>query len=133
MKAYITSIGEPTTELSKWSLERLGFDVEVIENQTSLAEKLKYIYNTVTDDFLRVDADVIVNKNVLELVKTPIYWWVQGQNFDWYKQDIGNGGVQFIRKKAIPYLKANIDTFMTAERPESQMFRIDEFNNPRKC
>lgn len=143
MKAFITSIGEPTTELCKWSLERNGFDVYVISqnsttlNISSLAQKLKYIYAMADDDFIRVDGDVIPNKNLtLEKVNASCpsdAWWVQYMTFDWYKQDLTHGGVQYIKKEALPILRENIGKFMESERPESQMYRLEEFHNPRKC
>lgn len=137
MKAFVTSVGEPTTDLCVWSLERNGFDVEVIKNQYSLASKLDYIYHVAEDDFVRVDADVIVNKNLTERAvlasQYPYVWWVQFLTFDWFKQDNTHGGVQFIKKEAIPTLRSRIGEFSEAERPESQMYRLDEFENPRRC
>lgn len=138
MKAYVTSIGESTTELCMWSLKRNGFDVVLLKNEdTSLADKLEEIYDTADDDFIRVDADVIVNKNcTITNVASSIphkYFWAQYLTFDFYKQDITYGGVQYIRKDALPILQSNIGKFKTAERPESQMYRLQEFNKPRRC
>lgn len=136
MIAVLTSIGEPTTELAQWALKRNGFDVRLIQDNSSLASKLKQIYYSVDEDFVRVDADVIVNSNLKPdkmFVTDPRIWWVQYYTFDWFKQDVGYGGVQFIRKPALKALRDNIDTFMEAERPETQMYRLDEFNNPRRC
>lgn len=136
MKAFITSIGEPTTRLCKWSLERNGFDVYVVDKDGTLAQKLKLIYELADDDFIRVDADVIPNSLItpeyLNTLDDPFIWWYQFQTFDWYKQDITHGGIQFIKKEALPALSRNISTFLTAERPESQMYRLDEFENPRR-
>lgn len=136
MKAYITSIGEKTLNLCKWSLERNGFDVEVIEGDNSLAEKLKTIYEKADSDFLRVDADVIPNRNItpdfLSTFTDKEIWWLQFQTFDWCKQDNTYGGVQFIRKEALPYLRENINNHLNAERPESEMSRIKEFYDPRR-
>jgi hypothetical protein len=61
MKAFVTSIGEPTTDLCVWSLERNGFEVVLLNNGSLLADKLKSIYEQATDDFVRIDADVVVN------------------------------------------------------------------------
>lgn len=133
-KAWITSIGEPTTELCKWSLERNGFDVVVLQDSTSLAQKLKHIYENETEDFLRVDADVIVNRHMKPDIEIdPDIWWVQFQCFCWYKQDVSNGGIQFIRKEALPILRKHIDEAMRLERPESHVYRLAEFGDPRRC
>lgn len=134
MKAYITSIGEPTTDLCRWSLSRQGIDtVLLLDPDTTLAEKLKFIYNDADGDFLRVDGDVIPNRNVLNIADyEPDAWWVQGRCYGWYAQDVMYGGVQFIRREALPALRANIDKYMDAERPETEMSRLPEFYNPRR-
>lgn len=133
MKCYVTSTGESTTDLCVWALERNGFDVELVYNETStLAEKLDVIYHRANDTFLRVDADVIVNKNCNPDMEAT-NWWTQYMTYNWYKQDISYGGVQLINKKCLPILRDNIKKYMNAERPESQMFRLAEFNNPRRC
>lgn len=139
MVAIITSIGEPTTELCTWSLDRNGFEVHLVQSEdTTLHTKLEYIYNNFDQDFLRVDADVIVNKNcnprdIEDSLKDTIIWWQQYTCWDWWKQDVSYGGIQFIRRQALPALRANISRFKDAERPESQMYRLDEFNSPRRC
>lgn len=132
MKAYVTSIGEPTTDLCIWSLERQGFEVELIKGDDSLAHKLEYIYSNTDDDFLRVDADVIVNKNIKLLEFPTKSWWVQPLTFDWWKQDVTYGGVQLISNKALPALRRNITAHLDAERPETDMSRLPELFNPRR-
>ena len=132
MKAFVTSIGEPTTELCIWSLERQGFDVELIQNDTTLAEKLQVIYNNADDDFLRVDADVIVNRKVKLLELSKNAWWAQAQCFDMYKQDEMYGGVQLIGKECLPALRKHIPRQLQAERPETAMSRLEDFYAPRR-
>lgn len=135
MKAYVTSVGEPTTDMCVWSLERNGFEVVLLNNGSLLADKLKTIYEQADDDFLRVDADVVVNK-----VLTPEFlredvgdaWWVQYMCFDWLKQSLSYGGVQYIRKEALPALRSNIDLAHDQDRPETMMSRLPEFYNPRR-
>lgn len=134
MKAYVTSIGESTTELCVWSLERQGFDVELIQDpDTSLAHKLQEIYNLADDDFVRVDADVIVTRKIKLLDLPKDIWWVQTQSFGFLSQDIIYGGVQLISKKALPALRKHIVMQQQAERPETAMFRLEEFYGPRRC
>lgn len=136
MKAIVTSIGETTRELCVWSLQRNGFDVKVVESGNTLAEKLKFIYNNVDEDFVRVDADVVPNNRLTpDAVKSEYpdhCWWWQFQTFDWHQQDFTWGGVQFIKKEALPDLRANIDQFMNDVRPETRLTRITEFHNPRR-
>jgi hypothetical protein len=135
VKAYVTSIGESTTDLCVWSLERQGLEVTVISSpNTSLSFKLARIYEEVDEDFLRVDADVIVNHNILKLPdQTPKkLWWVQGLTFDWFKQDTTHGGVNFYRKEALPDLRKTITDYALYERPETEASRIEAFYNPRR-
>lgn len=136
MIAVVTSVGEPTTDLCVWSLERSGFDVQLIENdETTLWQKLKMIYEGIDEDFVRVDADVVPNKYLTEasLDNPPDVWWVQYQTFDWYRQTVGSGGIQYIKKEALPILRKRIAEFKDAQRPETQMFRVKELTNPRRC
>lgn len=136
MKAYVTSIGEPTTRLCVWSLERNGFEVTLFDSRhTSLAQKLNAIYVNADDDFVRVDADVIPNRNLTSdsLNASPNHkWWIQYQTYDWFKQDLAWGGIQFVKKDALPYLRDNVGRFMEVDRPETQLSRIDEFFKPRR-
>lgn len=136
MKAFVTSTGEPTTELCVWALKRQGFDVVLLKSDSSLAEKLKDIYNFADDDFIRIDADIIVNKNftidlIDELKNDDKIWWWQFNTFDWYKQDISNS-IAFIRKEALPALRKNINNFQDNIRPETESSRIKELNKPRR-
>lgn len=135
MRAFLTSIGEPTTDLAQWALERNGFQVSLIQGSSPLHEKLSQIYHKATDDFLRVDADTIVSRLCTpdQLVMPPETWWLQYQTFDMYKLDVMWGGVQFITKKALPALRANIGQLKHPERPETEMFRLPDFHNPRRC
>ena len=134
MMAYVFSVGEPTTDISIWSLERLGLSVKLIENsETSLWEKLDWLYHNVDEDFIRVDADCIVNKNVLKLEPRDNCWWHQSWCWGWHKQDLVPSSVGYVRKEALMALRQNIEQFKDAERPESQMFRLDEFHHPRRC
>lgn len=136
MKAYITSIGEPTTKLCVEQLSE-RFEVILLENNTTLWEKLKWIYYSETEDFVRVDADVVPNKNltaefVRSLARNDI-WWVQFLTFDWFKQDVTHGGVQFIKAEAIPHLRKHVEEAINKERPESYLYRLAAFHEPRRC
>lgn len=132
MIAYVTSIGEPTTDLCVWSLERQELDVIVIKGKNSLGEKLKYIYNHADEDFIRVDADVIVTHPPV-INHEDENWWFQWMTYDMYKFQPTYGGVHHIRKEALPALRANIDKFIHDDRPETRMWNLPEFNNPRRC
>ncbi len=140
LRAFITSIGEPTTFLCKWALERNGFDVVLIQGETSLLEKLDIIYNYGDEDFIRVDADTIVNhncteKNIKKILSEDYLknaWWVQFKTFCWFSVDITHGGVQFYKKEALPFLRKSVEKFEGIDRPETQLSRIHQFYNPRR-
>lgn len=118
-------------------MERNGFEVTLLENPSTLAKKLKAIYN-IQEDFLRVDADVIVNRSCnIENIKlaTDYYkdaWWIQFQTWGWYTQDLIYGGVQFIKKEALPALREAVNDVQDVNRPETALSRIEAFYNPRR-
>lgn len=137
MKAYVTSRGEPTIQLARWALERNGFDVLVVQDQTTLQQKLKFIYTVAQDDFVRIDGDVIVNRNFtpevlnwLPEANKDIWWW-QFIVFDLLKMDTTHS-IGYIRKEALPALRDNIDRFDRSSRPETEVSRIKEFHDPRR-
>lgn len=140
MRAFVTSVGEPTTNLCVWALERNGFKVTLLKDRSSLVTKLAQIYNDATDDFIRVDADTIVNsnctKNTIRATQEIPYlknaWWIQFMTFCWFSQDATHGGVQFITQEAIPFLKTAVNQFKNIDRPETQLSRIYQFYNPRR-
>ena len=131
MKAFVTSIGETTTDVCVWSLERQGFETVLIDGESTLWEKLKQIFEMADDDFIRVDADVVCNQNVMKLIEQKDGWWFQAQTFEWYRQDVGYGGVQYIKKGCFPAIRKHIDEAERMERPESYLSRLEEFHNPR--
>ncbi len=133
MITVVTSIGEQTTDLCVWSLKRLNFKPEVLNDpDTTLWQKLEMIYYYAKDeDILRVDADVVVNKNILEMVKQDKLWWYQALCYGWFNQDVIHGGVQFIRKQSLPAIRYHLQEARKLERPESYLSRLPEFHNPR--
>ena len=137
MKAFVTSIGERTTDLCVWSLQRQGFDVELVQSDSSLGEQLQYIYETADDDFVRVDADVIVSLGLDKKVNFPPVgdniWWVQFPTWDMYKMDLTHGGVQYIRKAALNVIREGIGEFLHDDRPETRMWNLDGLKKPRRC
>lgn len=138
MKAFVTSIGESTTELCVWALERNGFEVVLIQNGGLLVDKLKTIYETADQDFVRVDADFVPNK---EFTPKNLYkladayadaWWLQFLAFDWLKLNTSHGGAQFIKREALPALRNHVDEFHREDRPETALSRVEDFYNPRR-
>lgn len=143
MIAYLTTIGEKTTDLAAWSLKRNGFEVHTVSGNDTLASKLKLIYEEaihIDQDFIRIDADIVVNntctpETINNVFNDPVNkdaWWVQAQTYDWYQQNIGYGGIQMIRREVISLLLENIDKFKDHERPETELTRCYGMYNPRR-
>lgn len=133
MKAYVFSIGEPTTELCIELMEKYGFDVQLIYNETSsLWDKLKYFYTkaleTEDDVFVRIDADIIPNRNVKRLVDDFINGWTCASGFDWYKQDRGAISIHVMNRSIIEKCLAHIDEAKDEVRPETYLWRLPEVN-----
>lgn len=137
MRAVVFSVGEKTTDLCVWSLERNGFDVTLYKDGTTLWHKMKRVYNELDEDFLRVDADIVLNRSLtpqrlLDIKHTNLeIWWWQFLCYDWYKQET-NHALSFMRKESLAPLRARIDEFKTDIRPETMCSRISEFYNPRR-
>lgn len=132
MKAFVTSIGETTADLCVWSLQRQGFEVVLLNSPDTLWHKLKLIFDQAEEDFIRVDADVVCNLSVTKLLEQRGGWWYQAQTFDWYRQDVGYGGVQYIKKQCFPAIRKHLVEAERTERPESHLARLDEFHSPRR-
>ena len=133
MKAYIFSIGEPTTGLCFDLMEKYGFDVQLVYNETSsLWDKLKYFYTkaleTPDNAFMRVDADIIPNKNVNRLVDDFIHGWSCASGYDWYKQDRGAISIHVMDRATIKKCLDNIGGAKNKVRPETYLWRLPEVN-----
>lgn len=133
MKAYIFSIGEPTTELCVELMEKYGFEVQLIYNEvSSLWDKLKYFYTkaleTDEDIFVRVDADIIPNRNVNRLVDDFIHGWSCASGYDWYKQDRGSISIHVMDRATIKKCLDHIEEARDKVRPETYLWRLKEVN-----
>lgn len=132
MKAYVFSIGEPTTQLCCDQLESMGFEVILYLDKDSLWQKLKRFYTealATTDEwFIRVDADIIPNSNVKLLGESYPEQWVCAQGFDWYKQDIGAISIHKMHRDVIAECLKHIDEAKAENRPESYLWRLRSVN-----
>lgn len=133
VKAYIFSIGEHTTDLCVDLMNKYGFETHLIYNETSsLWDKLKYFYTVAleTDDdvFVRVDADIIPNKNVNKLVKSFNYGWSCASGYDWYKQDRGAISIHVMDRATIKKCLEHIEEAKDKVRPETYLWRLDSVN-----
>lgn len=132
MKAFLTSIGENTTELCIKQLKRYGLDVILLDRNEKWGEKYTRFINEadkLDEDILRVDADIIVNKNVQEI---PYYEYynsgvsmVQFRHWDFYKNDLGLGNPVWYSAEAIKIIKDYLP-HIDPHRPETWASRLSE-------
>lgn len=136
MRAYVTSIGERTTQICCDQLKRRGFDVELLDSIKPWYEKYtEFIFKAKSygKDCVRVDADVIVNRhftplNVVEdseLMHNMLM--LQYRIFDFYKNDIGAGQPVFYSAAAVQIISQSTECLDRA-RPETSAWRLPQIN-----
>lgn len=138
VKCYVFSIGEKTTALCCYLMEQYGFEVILIQNDAPLSSKLRTFYEmalaTKDEVWMRIDADIIPNKNVKKLADimqpygSALPNWICASGFDWYKQDRGAISIHVMNRAAVeraakhaPYAKEFI-------RPETYIWRQPDIN-----
>lgn len=130
MKAFLCSVGQPTTEICKEQLEKFGFDVVLLDFVESWEDKYKRFIKTAKEDCIRVDADVIPNENIsyLKLLKGSIYKMGQAKGYDFYKNNVGVIGITFYSQEALVIIENNLDK-LNWKRPEATAWRLIEIND----
>jgi len=128
MKAFVTSIGERTTQICCEQLEKFGFKVILLDKKEPWLDKYKRFIEMAKNDCFRVDADVIPNSNILlvpDLSKEA--WTIQNWVFDFYKNDMTLTSPIFYRKRALDEIRKNLDK-LSSSRPEASALRLPEVN-----
>jgi len=132
MKAYVTSIGEKTTDICVAQLRRYGFDVELLDKKEDWPHKYSKFLFTAQEDCLRVDADIIPNENIAQIL-TDDYGddeplMIQYQYYCLYRNNIHLGNPVFYTRKAIDIIR---DKYLTLDmrRPEASAWRLPEINS----
>jgi hypothetical protein len=126
MKAYLCSIGEKTTELCQEQLAKFGYEVILLGDKEPWYEKYKKFVFMADEDCIRIDADVIPNKNIVHLDDFACNM-VQGQTYDFYKNGVGVTSPVLYRKEALEIIKKNWH-LVGKNRPETDASRIPEVN-----
>jgi hypothetical protein len=131
VKAFVFSIGEKTTDLCVELLKEYGFEVVLYQDKSSLWEKLKRFYTEAleSDDekFMRIDADIIPNRNVLRL--TGADGWECASGFDWYSQDRKAISIHVMDRFVIRQCLENIYEAQDKVRPETHLWRHEDVND----
>lgn len=126
MIAYVTSIGEKTTEICCQQLRRYGFFVVLLNKKEEWIDKYKRFINLADEDCLRIDADIIPNHKVKFIeVDSKDALMIQHKLFDFYRNDVIIGGAVFYRRKALKIIKKNIGG-LNRDRPETSAWRLNE-------
>lgn len=129
MKAFVFSIGEKTTDLCCELMKEYGFEIILFQDDTTLWEKLKRFYTealqTKSDAFVRIDADIIPNRNVLKLQTRG---WTCASGFDWYSQDRKAISIHMMTRPIIEKCLEHIEEAKHEVRPETYLWRLPEVN-----
>lgn len=134
MRAFVFSIGESTTELCVEQLEKFGFDVVLWQDSTPLWKKLYKLYWQPDEEIVRVDADIIPNENILELINIDDdCWWHCASGWDLYKNDIAPISIHYMKQEALVAARDYISRGKDELRPETYVWRSRPFMQPRRC
>lgn len=129
MKAYVTSIGEWTTEICCEQLRRFGFEVVLLDGVEPWWDKYQKFIKMADEGCLRIDADVIVNENIRDIFKalTLGALMIQCKGYDFYRNDIGIISPIYYSERALKIIKENLD-YLSPQRPEATAWRLPEIN-----
>lgn len=134
MKAYVTSIGEKTTEMCCRQLEKYGFEVVLFNREEKWITKYIRFLGVANENCIRVDADIVVNENIKKCGKedcfiTPTLELLGAQYcvYDFYKNNVKVGQPVFYTKEAISIINRNLKT-LDRSRPEASAWRIPEID-----
>ena len=131
MKAYVTSVGEKTTNICVEQLRKFGFEVVLLGEKESWPDKYKRFLNMANEDCIRIDADVIPNKYLAEAYWEAFQYHprmliIQYRTYCFYKNQLAITSPLFYRKEALDILKtADIDK----DRPEAIAWRHPAIND----
>lgn len=130
MKAYVTSIGEKTTKICCEQLQRFGFEVVLLDGIEEWFDKYKRFIQIANENCIRIDADVIVNSNIQEILNYGDFenvLMIQYYGYDFYRNNVGIISPIYYTEKALQIIKKNIN-LLDPNRPETSAWRLSEIN-----
>lgn len=129
MKAFICSIQEATTQICCDQMERFGYDVILLDQKESIADKYKRFIKEASKimDYgcVKVDADIIPNENIRNICSAENILMKQYAHYDLYKNKVSIGNPVYYKNEAIEIIKKNLDK-ISEERPETSAWRLPE-------
>lgn len=126
MKAYVCSIGEKTTQLCCDQLKRYGFEIILLDEKESWHKKYLRFIELADEDCVRIDADIIPNRNIKKLLTEDVSGatMIQYGHYCLYKNMPSIGNPCLYTKKALDIIKLNINNIHET-RPETSAWRLD--------
>lgn len=124
MKCFVTSIGEKTTDLCCSQLQKFGFEVVLLDKVEPWITKYESFLLQADEDCLRIDADVLVNKHIVECVDDPFdFFMIQYKTYDLYRNDVGITSPVRYSKEGLELIRAQISK-LSEGRPEATAWRL---------
>lgn len=132
MRAYVTSIGERTTDICVSQLKKFGYEVLLLNQVEPWFDKYKKFISIADENCLRVDADIIVNQNIMNAERFTFHFdneWmmVQFSVYDLYKNLPHSGVPVMYNKKALEIIRNNFYS-LDPRRPEATAWRLPQIN-----
>ena len=126
MKAYVCSIGEPTTKIVCNQLKKFGFEVVLYGEVEPWHKKYERFIFEARENCIRIDADVVPNINV-KVFMTYEAGMKQARTYDMYKNDVGVTSPVFYSKGILKEIRDNWDK-IGVSRPETDASRLPSVN-----
>lgn len=129
MKAYLTTIGERTTEVAAQTLKLYGFDVVILDGFENWIDKYKRFIDLADNNCIRLDADVIINQNIVQAIKDieKNCMMAQWHGYDFYRNNIGIVSPVFYHRDALEIIRKNFGK-LNVSRPEATAWRLPDIN-----
>lgn len=124
MKAFLTSIGEKTTSICKWQLERFGFEVVLLDKVEPWIDKYKRFLEMAGEECIRIDADIIPNERI-RIFQDSGYLrknakLAKAYTYDFYANTLMQTAPTYYSKGITKGMKELITDI---DRPETSIFR----------
>lgn len=125
MKAYVTSIGEKTTDICCEQLDKFGFEVVLLANKEKWIDKYKRFLGMAKENCIRIDADIVPNKLIKEAPRfdQTDYLIVDFHTYDFYKNNLSVTSPVYYKEMALQMFRSNLDK-ITELRPERSMTKL---------
>jgi len=125
MKVFLTSVGERTTDLCRWQLERLGFEVVLLaDKELWIGKYAKFLElaRKTKENCLRIDADIICNKYI-KIFQDIDAFIAKAHVYDLYRNEVWPLSPVYYSKEALQEIH-NTSWAVDINRPETGVWRL---------